>query len=328
MAKITTKSYEDKVHGAMLGLAVGDAIGVPAEFKSREEMRKHPILGVTGYGTWKQPPGTWSDDTSMAMCLMEALTTERYDLDEQAIQFAEWYETGKWTARGSLFDIGSGCRRSIHRFLDGVWPSGLADEKSNGNGSLMRTMPLSIWLAKRDITVEETYRLAGDSSAITHGHPRSKLACFYHASLVFYIVEESPNVTDAVVEALRDLKLLREHRPDIADDIEIVTRAVREALGRGPRDGPGCRADGYVVRSLQASIWTLLNSSSYKQAVLTAVNLGDDTDTTGAITGGLAGLVWGQEGIPAEWHKALARKKDIAKATSAFLDSMGRLEKE
>ena len=165
----------------LLGLSVGDALGVPAEFKSRETLKKNPITGMTGYGTHNQPPGTWSDDSSLAFCLAESLC-EGYNLKDIADRFIKWYDKAYWTPHGEVFDIGIATRKAIQRLKEGIDPrlAGGNTEYDNGNGSLMRIMPLLVLTDYS--TTTEAYRLTEEVSSIT-GIPalcwRATIYCFW-----------------------------------------------------------------------------------------------------------------------------------------------------
>lgn len=141
---------EEKIIGGILGLAIGDALGVPVEFISRQELRKKPVKEMTGYGTHSQPPGAWSDDTSLTLCLVESLCEAGYDLADTGKKFVRWYREGYWTPFGDVFDIGNATRQAILTLERGIDPAlaGLADEWSNGNGSLMRILPASLYFAE------------------------------------------------------------------------------------------------------------------------------------------------------------------------------------
>jgi len=167
------------IKDALLGLAVGDALGVPHEFKPREEFEVKPVNDMDGYGTYNLPPGTWSDDTSLSLCLAEALTNG-FDLDSISTNFQKWFHSNYWTARGEVFDIGITIRESIDRLSKGFKPelTGGFDEDENGNGSLMRILPLLFYI--KDFSISERFRLTKSVSSITHGHVRSIIACFYY----------------------------------------------------------------------------------------------------------------------------------------------------
>lgn len=310
---------DERIFGALCGAAVGDALGVPVEFSSRSSRQKDPVVDMRAYGTWSQPAGTWSDDTSMSLCLTQSLITHGFDLEEQGILYASWLLERLWTPHGTVFDVGGTCASAIRRFDAGARPSGLNNEHSNGNGSLMRTLPLSIWLARKNLNVEEIYALTGDASAITHAHPRSRLGCALHAFFVRRILNgESRYVAH---EGMRqDLVTLVKLRPDLKKDSVFYDAACNPDLFYW-RD-PKCRGDGYVVNCLQAALWAVLSSSSYREATLKAVNLGDDTDTTACVAGGLAGLVFGLDAIPKEWIKALARSEDLGKLFVGFVKTL------
>ncbi len=177
-----------KVKSVLLGVAVGDAVGVPFEFRSREIMQKNPAIDMVGYGTYNQPPGTFSDDSSLTFCLAEALT-KGFDLQEIANNFIKWVEEDYWTAHGEVFEIGIATEVAIENLMNVDSPelSGGDDEYSNGNGSLMRIAPLLFYLS--DKPIQERYELTRLVSGITHRHIRSVIACFFYLEFARFLVE-------------------------------------------------------------------------------------------------------------------------------------------
>lgn len=296
-----------KVKDTLLGLAVGDALGVPVEFRSREAIAADPVTGPRGYGTHRQPPGTWSDDSSLAFCLGEELI-RGYDLAAIAHSFVRWLYEGAWRPHGEVFDIGIATREALVRLRQGLPPhaSGGFDEWDNGNGSLMRVLPLLFHT--RHLPEADRYRCAREVSAITHGHVRSVIACHYYLELARLLLEGAPKET-----AYRSLQT---RVPDLLRTLCISEKEIApfERLFSGniaELPDTAIASSGYVVHTLEASVWCLLTTDNYADAVLRAVNLGSDTDTTGAVTGGLAGLLYGAASIPESWLAPLARRADI-----------------
>ena len=311
---------KNTVRPAILGLLVGDALGVPAEFKSRETLKRQPVTGMTGFGTHNQPPGTWSDDGSLTLCLVDALC-EGYNLGRIARSFTDWFYEKKWTPHGEVFDIGNTTLEAISRLKGGVQPdlAGGNDEQSNGNGSLMRILPLLFYI--RDKPEAERFERTRQVSALTHAHIRSVLACFYYLEYARLILAgenilEAYAATNRLVQRRFAAMALAPGEVAAFDRIlkgDIHTLAGHEIIG-----------SGYVIHSLEASLWCVMTSSSYPEAVLKAVNLGEDTDTTGAITGGLAGLVFGMESIPEQWISQIARINEIEKLIHVFAASLSQ----
>jgi ADP-ribosyl-[dinitrogen reductase] hydrolase len=167
------------IKDALFGLAVGDALGVPVEFKSRQTIKQNPITGMTGYGTYNLPPGTWSDDSSLTFCLADALTQE-FDLNIIGQNFVRWLYQNYWTPYGNVFDAGISTRQAIYNLSTGARPdlAGGFDEDENGNGSLMRILPLLFYI--KDKEINDRYQITKQVSSITHAHIRSVIACFYY----------------------------------------------------------------------------------------------------------------------------------------------------
>jgi ADP-ribosylglycohydrolase len=295
------------IHSALFGLAVGDALGVPYEFKDREELAENPATGMVGYGTFDQPAGTWSDDASLAFCLAEAMT-RGFDLNTIARNFVKWYEDAYWTPHGHVFDVGNATRMAISRLKRGVSPesAGGMTEYDNGNGSLMRILPLLFHI--KDKPIAERFELTRKVSAITHGHIRSVIACFYYLEFARHLLNGTDKHAAYALlktEIPRFMKNLSTDPSELARFDRLLNGDIRHL------DEDEIESSGYVVHTLEASIWCLLTTGTYAEAVLKAVNLGEDTDTTAAVTGGLAGLLYGVEQIPAAWIEPLARKEDI-----------------
>ncbi len=299
--------YSYAIKSALFGVAVGDALGVPVEFKSRDYMNLHPVTGMTGYGVHNQPPGTWSDDSSLTFCLAEALT-QGYDLSAIGQSFVNWYFRDYWTAGGKVFDIGTSTGEAIVRIFKGTNPelSGDTAVSSNGNGSLMRILPLMFRLLPRPLT--ERFEITRQVSSVTHGHIRSIISCFYYLEFARQILEGREKY-----DIYRDLqKIVSGHLSALLiDPAEVVVfdRLLKYDIFRLNENE--IRSGGYVIDTLEAAVWCLLTTGSYSEAVLRAVNLGSDTDTTAAVTGGLAGLLYGFDTIPDSWVKQIARRKDI-----------------
>ncbi len=177
------------IPAAIFGSAVGDALGVPVEFSSREARRRDPVIDMRGYGAHLQPAGTWSDDTSLALCLAESLTERGLDYRDQASRFVAWLRNGLWTPHGEVFDIGNATRRAIHNLAAGRDPlaAGPAGEFDCGNGSLMRIAPLALYLAFAD--EDQRVEAAMLGSRLTHGHPRCQLACAMFCEVIAGLVQ-------------------------------------------------------------------------------------------------------------------------------------------
>lgn len=293
---------------ALLGVATGDALGVPVEFRSRDELKANPVTNMRAYGSHQQPAGTWSDDSSMTFCLCETLL-KGYDLQDLANRFINWREHGYWSAHGRVFDIGIATNSAIRFLSQGALPTtaGFDTEDSNGNGSLMRILPLLFYI--KDMDIQQRFEHVRDVSSLTHRHIRSIACCFIYIETARNILlgnqklEAYHNARISTANFFRAHNILNEREEGILAAIldgSIITKPIEEIHGTG-----------YVVRTLEAALWILVNTNSYAAAVLTAVNLGNDTDTTAAVTGGLAGMLYGWEQIPVEWLNILAGKERI-----------------
>ncbi len=300
----------------LFGVAVGDALGVPVEFKERFILAQDPVTDMMGYGTHNQPPGTWSDDSSLTFCLAEMLCKE-YDLSDLGRRFIDWREHNYWTAHGFAFDIGFATSDAISDLLRGKSPldTGRLDERSNGNGSLMRILPLALYI--KDMPIEQRYQRTKEVSSVTHAHIRSVISCFIYLEYALLLIQGQEKF--AAYENMKAIvnSFLMENAICSQTEIDKFHRVLENPLGiyevKPIYECPESEisGSGYVLHSLEASLWCLLNSQSYEETVLKAVNLGKDTDTTGAIAGGLAGLVYGYDHIPSKWVAQLARTADI-----------------
>jgi len=295
------------VRGTLFGAAVGDALGVPVEFTEREELRKTPVTDLVGGGVHGQPVGTFSDDASLTFCLAEALTVD-FDLQNVAKNFVEWLNNGYWAVDGKVFDVGRGTLKAIHNLYNGVAPesAGGRSPHDNGNGSLMRISPLAFYIRK--MPVRDRFDIVKKVSSITHGHIRSVIACFCYLEFMLQILD-GKNIFDAYKSMQVSVPDFLESLSIDPSEIGLFDRLLKHNICELPED----RIDsgGYVISTLEASMWCLLTTGSYREAVIKAVNLGDDTDTTGCVAGAAAGLYYGYGGIPEEWVGNIAKRGEI-----------------
>ena len=279
--------------GCMLGLACGDAVGTTVEFSRRGSFA--PMTDMVGGGPFGLKAGQWTDDTSMALCLAESLLTKQgFDAHDQMTRYANWWKWGYLSSTGHCFDIGMTVRAALNAFMQSGEPySGSSDPYSAGNGSLMRLAPVVLH-AYPDFAM--AMRFAADSSRTTHGASEAIESCQLFAALLYRVlhgVEKSA--------LLRDLPFTP-HEPKIA------------ALKAGSfLDKPESEIEGsgYCVASLEAALWCFHHTDNFRAAILRAVNLGDDADTTGAIVGQIAGAYYGIADIPSSWRDKLAMAGEI-----------------
>lgn len=295
-------------------------MGVPVEFKSRQTIAQNPVTDMIGFGTYNLPAGTFSDDSSLTFCLAEALTQE-FSLQTIGDNFIAWLSHNYWTARGTVFDVGIATRQAVKRLQDGCAPelAGGTDVSDNGNGSLMRILPLLIYV--KDKTITERFQITKQVSSITHGHIRSVIACFYYLEFARKLIngmdkfEIYNNLQTEIPEYLNSLSINQ-------NEIKIFERLLEENIYE--RTEEEILSSGYVLHTLEASIWCLLTTENYRDAALKAVNLGEDTDTNGAVTGGLVGLLYGYEAIPDTWLNKLARLEDIGDLADRLREFISR----
>ncbi len=308
-----TRNY---VKDALFGVAVGDALGVPVEFKSREYLTEKPVDSMLSYGTYGQPAGTWSDDSSLTFCLAESLCSE-FSLQKISESFIGWKYKANWTPYNEVFDIGittseniellrSIIRKKEYEKLETLHLYG--DERSNGNGSLMRILPLLFYF--KDTPLNDRFSIILKVSSLTHPHIRAAIACHIYLTFAHYIIEGDTKV-NSYKKTQEYIKHFFEKENIEAEEREIFSEIIENDIST--LDISEIKSSGYVIDSLEASFWCVLNNQSYRETVIQAVNLGHDTDTTAAIAGGLAGLLYGFDNIPKNWVNISAKSEEISK---------------
>ena len=302
----------DKRRGCLTGLAVGDALGAAVEFKSPGSFE--PVTGYRAGGPHGLDPGQWTDDTSMALALADSIAQVGWDLNDQTQRYVMWSREGAYSVNNHCFDIGNTTVAALHRFQQNgdATSSGDRSSRASGNGSIMRLAPVPIrYLDFFPADIEQLATLAAQSSLPTHASPQCVSACRYMALLLAGLMHglDRDEVLAADWEPLEQLRRLEPLHPEV----ETVASGSYRQL-----QPPAIKGSGYVVKSLEAALWAFHDSQDYREAVLRAVNLGDDADTTGAICGQFAGAYWGEQGIPQEWLEGLARRDMIERALAGL----------
>lgn len=293
----------ERFRGALLGLAVGDAVGTTVEFKQRGTFP--PVTDMVGGGPFHLAAGQWTDDTSMALCLAESLLEcHGFDARDQMERYVRWWRQGHLSSTGHCFDIGNTVRQALMSFEQTGNPiSGLTHEWSAGNGSLMRLAPVPMYFLARGGV--DPVAMSAESSRTTHGAPVAVEACRYFGALL----------ADALAGASKD---------DLLGAQRDVSHPLIAAIAAGSfttKEPPAIRGTGYVVQCLEAALWAFHRSSSFEEGCLLAVNLGDDADTTAAVYGQLAGAHYGAPGIPERWRARLAQRALIERFADRLADA-------
>lgn len=305
---------DNKITDGIMGFAVGDALGVPVEFKSRERLTKNPVKDMLEFGTHLVPKGSFSDDTSMVLATMDSIiATHEINYDDIMEKFYEWLAFGKYTSLNTVFDVGITTKNSILKFMNGISPlsCGNKDKESNGNGSLMRMLPIAYYLYKNNYDFVSSIDIINNVSSLTHSHEISCLGCKIFCDYISLLLEGIDKV-----DALNKLIEYNYSSHYTNDSINEYKRILSGDIFNLTRDE--IKSSGYIVDTLEASIWSLLNTNNFEEAVLTAVNLGGDTDTIGAITGGMSGIIYGKKQIPRKWLINLKKREYIEKISKEY----------
>lgn len=300
------KIQQSKIRGGLYGLLIGDALGVPYEFHSENEIPPYHEIEMTppkGFSRSHRGvlPGTWSDDGAQALCLLDSLVTcGRFCLKDFSDGLLAWYEEGKWAVDGEVFDVGIQTSEALHAYSTGFAPEqcGILRPDGKGNGALMRVLPLALWHQGTD---QELVFAAHDQCLITHGNPCNQVCCALYCLAARYLMAGQEFVP-ALAQAVQVLRGIYKEMPDHEREFLWSVRPDEPWQGNGL---------GYVVDCLRSAFMVLLRAKNYEEAVRGAVMLGDDTDTTACVAGGLAGIMFGEEGIPERWRKALRGREAV-----------------
>lgn len=319
----TAEERYQLIRGAIFGHVIGDALGVPVEFVPRKRLREHPVSGMTGGGGRGFPAGTWSDDSSMTLCALDSLIRcGRFDGTDMMGRFDRWARTGYMTAAGRAFGIGRTTFAAICRFKRGEPASawGGEREKDNGNGSLMRILPVVLFrfFCGAGESEEEKLETVYQASRLTHAHLCAQTACGIYAFIAWELLREPARQSILRgMEKSAAFYLGHEAYPRFS-------RLLSGGFSALPEEE--IKSGGYVADTLEAAVWCLLNSDTYEDCVLKAVNLGGDTDTVAAVAGGLAGILYGGAALPEAWRAQLADCEGIDRLCKDAAKAWGKEE--
>ncbi|MBP5710027.1 MAG: ADP-ribosylglycohydrolase family protein [Bacteroidales bacterium] len=315
MEKYTPDIIRETIRNALFGQAVGDAMGVPVEFLSRATVRKINPTEMMGCDTPKSfkswfsdiiPAGTWSDDTSMTIAAIDAIISDGGDIYWQHVmeRFVEWVCQSKYTPNEFSFGLGGTCARAIGLFKNGI-PSincGGTEVNDNGNGSLMRIFPFSLYCIFKGLGVFTSVDIINTASGITHGHAISKMGCLFFTLYMNAILDGQSPIE--AWETARKFPYVRWYGQECVNAYKQLLSANFPKI----KDSE-IKSSGYVVDTLNIAIYSMIHGHDYESSILLAINMGYDTDTSAAITGALAGVYYGFESIPDRWLAKLRGKE-------------------
>ena len=314
---------KDRRRGSLVGLAVGDALGAAIEFRSPGSFE--PVTEYRTGGPHNLNIGEWTDDTSMALALADSLK-EGWDLNDQAERYCAWLEEGRYSVNGWCFDIGSTTRQALERFMEckDATESGLIEARASGNGGIMRIAPVAIRYCQ-ELNTSELFQRGVEASAVTHASEMCKSAAGFMSIMLQSLlngVSRETVLDDGWYDKVRNgFPKLPDLHPSIykISQGSYKTKKPADPKNWWPGQDNVIQGSGFVVQSLEAALWAFWKAQDFKEAVLAGVNLGEDSDTTGAICGQFAGAYWGESGIPQEWIDGLARKDMIEDALKGLL---------
>lgn len=298
----------------IIGLAIGDAMGVPFEFCLREKLMQNPITEMVGYNSHNVPKGCWSDDTSMTLATIDSINNKsNIDTFDIANNFVQWMKHAKYTATDKVFDIGRSTLQALSKCeVNYCKPeeAGGKRELDNGNGSLMRILPVAYYCYAKKLKEEEILKYVKKVSSITHAHEISIMGCYIYVLFAIELLKGK-----SIKKAYKKIKKIN-YSMFSSDCIYKYNRILENDIGKYNIDD--ISSQGYVLSTLEATLWTVLNTKNYNQAIITAINLGNDTDTVGACTGGLAGIKYGIKNINEDWKKDLLKYDYIEELCNKF----------
>ncbi|WP_455651317.1 ADP-ribosylglycohydrolase family protein [Phascolarctobacterium sp.] len=299
----------DHILNGVLGLAVGDALGYPAQGKSRESLKFSPVLAMQ--------QGLWSDDTSLTLCTLASLRENDWRLDYYDLmrRFASWLQEGYLTPEGTAFDVGATTKQALLNYLNRMPLERCAprNQWNCGNGSLMRILPVEFYLQAHPEAAR--YEAIRNVSALTYAHICCTLGCFLYCTVAGEIIQHRERfklptlLMRGVAKAVEELRQVAD--TDDNRELHYYSRIIDRSLYDLP--AAEIESSGYVVDTLEAALWCLANTDSYRECLLWAVNLGDDADTVAAVAGSLAGLYYGYDSIPREWLAGLKNLEAIVR---------------
>lgn len=312
-----------KIIDSIIGHAVGDAMGVPTEFCIREHLLEKPVKEMIGSAKTGQPAGSWSDDTSMEIATIDSFIQNKgFDYDDIMNKWEAWINEAKYTPNNDTFDVGRTCLRAIRNHSLGKKPleCGIDGENACGNGSLMRILPVALYSHYNNLSDEEIINLTNEMSSLTHKHEISKLGCYIYVRYVMFLLNGMSK--ERAYELVK--KIDYSSYSDYA--MSKYDRLLKEDITKyGIKD---ISSTGYVVDTLECAIWILLNATSYKETILATTNIGNDTDTIGAVAGSMAGIIYGYDAIPKNWLNKLKRKDYLIELSSDFEKIILSLKKD
>ena len=322
---------KDIIKASLYGFIIGDALGVPVEFMTRENLEKNKVTEMLANDSRKTTKGYWSDDTAMTLCTMQSIIeTNNIDIslhEDMMIKYRKWIEEGYMAVNNICFGIGQTTFKALNNyknsktFIDYCIKNNCS-EKNGGNGAMMRILPLILYLYNHNIPkyknldddkqIFRKYDYISFNVALTHNCKINIESCIFYTMFIFNLIDLK-RLTDAYNKTI--MQHLNWYGGCQSEGLKRILN--NELIGL---DKDEIKSTGYVIDTLEASLWCLFNTNSYEEAVLTAVNLGGDTDTIGAITGSLAGIYYGINAIPKKWLNTLCEKEMVDEVINKFID--------
>lgn len=303
----------------ILGLVIADALGVPNEFGNRYFFQSNPTIEMKGYGAHKVPAGTWSDDSAMTLATIDSIVScKNVNVNDLADKFCDWLENAKYTATNVVFDVGNATQKALYLYMKNkkINPNIIATDfggKSlydNGNGSLMRILPIAYYAFSLNLNNIELLEIIKKVSSITHAHEISIIGCYIYSLIAINILKGMKIYDSVNAVKLNDYSMFDKN------NLKLYDRILKNDISNFKMEE--IKSSGYVVDTLEAALWGLLTTDSYNSAVVKAINLGDDTDTVGAVCGGLAGIYYGIENIKKSWKNDLIKIEYVEKLCEKF----------
>ena len=307
------------IKSAIYGFAIGDAMGVPVEFEEREKLMKNPVTNMLGYGSYDVPKGVWSDDTSMTLATMDSIIANKNKLDYNDIadKFCEWINNAKYTATNEVFDIGTTTKFSLMRYwndeIDATKCGGIGISE-NGNGSLMRMLPIAFYCFYNKIDDNNIIEIVKNVSSITHAHEISIIGCYMYVKYIMFILSNN--------DKTKSYKLLQniDYSCFNKDNIILYERIINNDISKYPLNT--IKSTGFIVDTLESVLWVILNTENFNESIIGSVNLGGDTDTIAAITGSISGILYGYDSMNKKWIKDIKNKELLNKYIYEFINTL------